>query len=75
MLLLALIFSFSNTTLMAACLIVWFVLTAWFTWKRLQNTSRTLQHITEMAFTSAIIPVLSVYWTLYGAVKFKTFFV
>jgi glycosyltransferase involved in cell wall biosynthesis len=75
MLLLALVFSFSNTTLMAACLIVWFVLTAWFTWKRLRNTSRTLQHITEMAFTSAIIPVLSVYWTLYGAVKFKTFFV
>jgi glycosyltransferase involved in cell wall biosynthesis len=75
MLLLALVFSFNNTRLMAACMIVWFLLTAWFTWKRLRNTSRTLLHITEMAFTSAIIPVLSVYWTIYGAVKFKTFFV
>ena len=75
MLLLALIFSFNNRSLMAACMIVWFLLTAWFTWKRLRNTSRTLLHITEMAFTSAVIPVLSVYWTIYGAVKFKTFFV
>jgi GT2 family glycosyltransferase len=75
MLLLALIFSFNNFALMTGCMIVWLLLTGWFTWKRLRNTSRTLLHITEMAFTSAIIPVLSVYWTIYGAVKFKTFFV
>jgi len=74
MLLLALIFSFNNTTLMTGCLLIWLLLTAWFTWNRLRNTSRSPLHIAEMAFTSAVIPVLSVYWTIYGAIKFKTFF-
>jgi hypothetical protein len=75
MLLLAVVFSFNNPTLMTGCLIGWLAFTGWFAWKRLRNTARTFQHITEMVFTSAIIPVLSVYWTIYGAVKFKTFFV
>lgn len=75
MLLLALVFSFNSIALMTTCLAVWLALTAWFTWKRLRNTSRNLLHITEMIFTSAIIPVLSVYWNLYGAIKFKTFFI
>lgn len=75
LLLLALIFSFYNTTMMTACLIGWLVLTGWFAWKRLRSTSHSFLHIAEMIFTSAVIPVLSVYWTLYGAIKFKTFFV
>jgi GT2 family glycosyltransferase len=75
MLLLAIIFSFQNAPLMAGCLVIWLLLTGWFAWNRLRNTSRSLLHISEMAVTSAVIPVLSVYWTIYGAVKFKTFFV
>jgi hypothetical protein len=75
MLLLALIFSFNNTTLMAGCLLIWLMLTTWFAWKRLRNTSRSLFHIAEMVITSSVIPVLSVYWTIYGAIKFKTFFI
>lgn len=75
MLLLAVVFLFNNTTLMAGCLLIWLLLTAWFTYNRLRNTSRSPVHIAEMAFTSAVIPVLSVYWTIYGAIKFKTFFV
>jgi GT2 family glycosyltransferase len=75
MLLLALIFSFNNTTLMAGCMLIWLALTGWFASKRLRNTSRSFYHITEMVCTSAVIPVLSVYWTIYGAIKFKTFFV
>jgi glycosyltransferase involved in cell wall biosynthesis len=75
MLLLAVIFSFHNTLLMTVCIIVWGALTGWFTYIRLRKTSRSLIHITEMAFTSAVIPVLSVYWTFYGAIKFKTFFI
>jgi glycosyltransferase involved in cell wall biosynthesis len=74
-LLLALLFSFNNKPLMTACITGWLVLTGWFAWKRLRNTSRNLLHITEMIFTSAIIPVLSVYWTIYGAIKFKIFFI
>ncbi|OQP49936.1 glycosyltransferase family 2 protein [Niastella populi] len=75
MLLLALFFAFNNPVLTAACLAVWLSFTAWFAWKRLRNTSHDPAHITEMIFTSAIIPVLSVYWTIYGAIKFKTFFI
>jgi GT2 family glycosyltransferase len=71
----AVIFSFNNRTAMAGCLLVWCILTGWFAWKRLRNTSRSPVHITEMIFTSAIIPVLSVYYTIYGAIKFKTFFI
>jgi GT2 family glycosyltransferase len=75
MLLLAVLFSFHNVNIMAACIIAWVALTGWFTFIRLRKTSRSLIHITEMAFTSAVIPVLSVYWTIYGAIKFKTFFI
>lgn len=75
LLLLALICSFTYPMLMADCMAIWLVLTAWFAAKRLRNTSRSVTHIAEMIFTSAVIPVIAVYWTIYGAVKFKTFFV
>ncbi|WP_205511286.1 glycosyltransferase family 2 protein [Longitalea arenae] len=75
LLLLALIFAFHNSTGTIFCMAVWVILTGWFAWKRLKDTSRSLPHVAEMIFTSAIIPVVSVYWNLYGAVKFKTFFV
>lgn len=51
----------------------WALLTAWFTWKRLKSTSHSLNHVSEMAFTSAVIPVLSLFWKFYGALKFKVF--
>ena len=75
MLILALLFSFHDLLLTTGCLAVWLALTGWFTWKRLRNTKRNLAHVSEMVFTSAVIPVLSVYWTIYGAIKFKTFFI
>jgi len=52
----------------------WAVLTLDFTRKRLRGTSRTPAHIAEMAVTSICIPFLSVFWTLYGSFRFKTFF-
>lgn len=52
----------------------WIVLTLAFTRKRLHGTSRSPSHIAEMFLTSICIPFLSVFWTLYGAVRFKTFF-
>ncbi|HUP13514.1 MAG TPA: hypothetical protein VM187_14920, partial [Niastella sp.] len=76
MLLLALIFFiYNNMLLMAGCMLIWLALTSWFAIKRLRNTKRNLLHITEMLFTSSVIPVLSVYWTIYGAIKFKNFFI
>lgn len=74
LLLSGLVFAFKNPVLTTICLTIWVLLTGWFAWKRLRNTSRSLFHISEMLFTSAVIPVLSVYWTLYGAIKFKTFY-
>lgn len=75
MLLLALGFAFRNTQITLYCLEVWALLTGWFAWKRLRNTSRSFNHVIEMICTSAIIPVLSIYWNLYGAIKFKTLYI
>jgi len=75
LLLLSLLFLFNNPPLTMACLGIWLLFTGWFAWKRLRNTSRSGRHVSEMLFTSAVIPVLSVYWNLYGAIKYKTFFV
>ena len=74
-LLLALVFAFHNTKITLYCLGIWAVLTGWFAWKRLRNTSRRFNHVIEMICTSAIIPVLSIYWNLYGAIKFKTLYI
>lgn len=49
----------------------WFLMTAWFAWKRLRNTSHSWQHVSEMMFTSAVIPVLSLFWKFYGSWKYK----
>ena len=42
---------------------------------RLKYTSKSVTHILEMIYTSIFIPTLSVYWRLYGAVKFRVFFI
>ena len=52
----------------------WLALTAWFCVQRLTHTSRTPSHVVEMASTSMLIPFLSIYWRVYGAFKFKVFF-
>ena len=50
---------------------VWLALTAHFCRRRLQQTAHTPSHIAEMIVTSALIPLLSVFWRLYGAMKFR----
>ena len=54
---------------------IWLVLMLAFAARRLQKTRRTPGHIAEMIVTSAAIPFLSVYWTLYGAWRYKTFLI
>lgn len=46
-----------------------------FIFKRLKGTSKSVSHITEMMFTSLLIPFLSVYWRIYGGIKFNVFFI
>jgi glycosyltransferase involved in cell wall biosynthesis len=52
----------------------WLLMTLGFTMRRLRGASLSVSHILEMLLTSMLIPFLSVYWTIYGAVRFKTFF-
>jgi len=53
-------------------LALWAFLTARFCLHRLRGTSRSPAHIAEMVVTSILIPPLSVFWRLVGALKFRT---
>jgi hypothetical protein len=53
---------------------LWLALTARFCARRLRGTSHAPGHVAEMAVTSALIPLLSVYWRLRGALRFRVFF-
>jgi len=53
---------------------LWLMLVLLFAFKRMSGTSKNIYHVTEMVITSMFIPFLSVFWTLYGAAKYKTFF-
>jgi GT2 family glycosyltransferase len=53
---------------------VWLFLLVAFVYRRLQHTSKRFDHILEMIFTSIAIPFVSVYWQLYGATRYKVFF-
>jgi hypothetical protein len=50
----------------------WILMTGLFALKRLHATSRSWKHVLEMVFTSAVIPVLSLYWRFYGSWKFRS---
>ncbi len=52
----------------------WVFLTGRFFLKRIKRTSHSLSHITEMATTSIAIPFVAVFWRIYGAIKFRVFF-
>jgi glycosyltransferase involved in cell wall biosynthesis len=52
----------------------WLFLTGRFCARRLRRTSRAPGHVAEMIVTSALIPPLSVFWRLYGALRFRVLF-
>src|SRR5439155_21669815 len=54
--------------------LVWLALTAEFCARRLRGTAHSASHVAEMAVTSALIPLLSIYWRLRGAVRFRVLF-
>jgi cellulose synthase/poly-beta-1,6-N-acetylglucosamine synthase-like glycosyltransferase len=53
---------------------IWTALTAQFSALRLKRTSHAPLHVLEMAVTSMLIPPLSVYWRLRGALRYRVFF-
>ena len=74
-LLAALLAAISGAWLLAlAWLMLWLGLTARFCWQRLRHTSHAPRHVAEMIVTSIVIPPLAIFWRLYGAVKFRVFF-
>jgi hypothetical protein len=54
--------------------VAWLLLEARFCRRRLQHTSSDPRHVAEMILTSALIPFVSVFWRLYGALKFRVWF-
>lgn len=58
----------------AVALAVWALAVVSFVIRRMKGTSDSLSHRLEMIFTSLVIPYLSVYWTLRGALRYKVFF-
>jgi len=55
-------------------IIIWVVLTARFCLYRLRGTSKAPAHIAEVVITSILIPPVSVFWRLVGALKFRAGF-
>jgi cellulose synthase/poly-beta-1,6-N-acetylglucosamine synthase-like glycosyltransferase len=58
----------------AGALCVWMYMTGHFCLQRLRHTSRAPRHVAEMIITSIFIPSLAVFWRIFGAVKFRVFF-
>jgi glycosyltransferase involved in cell wall biosynthesis len=58
----------------AAAFALWLGLTAGFCLHRLRGTSHRPGHVLEMIWTSVLIPPLSLFWRLRGAVKFRVAF-
>jgi hypothetical protein len=58
----------------AIAALAWLLMTGYFCMKRLAYTSRAPSHVIEMACTSVFIPFLSIFWRLYGAVKYRVLF-
>ncbi len=52
----------------------WTALTAQFILERLRGTRHDIRHVSEMVITSILIPPLSIYWRLAGAVKYRVWF-
>jgi glycosyltransferase involved in cell wall biosynthesis len=52
----------------------WTALTGHFCTERLRGTSHSPTHVAEMLLTSAIIPPLSLYWRIRGAVRYRVLF-
>lgn len=66
--------AFEKETIMRFSFVGCIGLVTWFMCKRLKSASLKPGHVLEMFVTSLIIPFLSVFWTLYGAIRYKTFF-
>jgi GT2 family glycosyltransferase len=61
-------------TAAVGCGLLALALVLWIAARRLRHTDRSPAHAIEMIVTSALIPFLSVYWRLRGALHFRVLF-
>jgi GT2 family glycosyltransferase len=54
--------------------LLWFAFTVRFGLYRLRGTSHAPSHIAEMVVTSALIPPVSIFWRIYGALRWRVWF-
>jgi GT2 family glycosyltransferase len=54
--------------------LIWVALTARFFVQRMRGRSRHWGHVAEMAVTSVLIPFLSIFWRILGAIRYRTWF-
>ena len=52
----------------------WMLMTGRFCLQRLRHTSHAPSHVMEMIVTSMLIPPLSIFWRIVGAIRFRVFF-
>ncbi|MFT3894222.1 MAG: glycosyltransferase [Anaerolineales bacterium] len=65
---------FGGAAIAFAMFALWAGLILHFTYLRLQYTKHSPEHVLEMLVTSLLIPYLSVFWRLYGALYFRVLF-
>ncbi|KAA0992621.1 glycosyltransferase family 2 protein [Dyadobacter aurulentus] len=65
---------FAAPALLAPALLCWLLAVVGFLFKRLKGTDPSVSHRLEMIVTSILIPYLSIYWTIRGALRYKVFF-
>jgi GT2 family glycosyltransferase len=58
----------------SVALLGWLALTARFVAHRLRGTSKAPAHVAEMVVTSILIPPLSVFWRIVGALRYRVAF-
>lgn len=58
----------------AVCVLLALGLVLHLAWTRLRRTSKAPRHVAEMLVTSALIPFLSVYWRIRGALRYRVLF-
>jgi hypothetical protein len=54
----------------AAAAAAWLALTLGFFLRRLRGTALSVRNVADLALTSALIPLLSIFWRLVGAWRF-----
>ncbi|RQS12354.1 glycosyltransferase [Burkholderia sp. Bp9002] len=67
-------FATGRTTPGMACAVVWATITGVFCAQRLRGARRTPSHVAEMVVTSIVIPPVSLFWRVRGALHFKVIF-